>query len=334
MSGTFSCDVLVVGAGIAGLMAAHRLEAAGKTVVVVDREERVGGRIITEHVAGGWADTGAQFFTVRDPEFAEFVAEWLAEGLVFEWSTGWSGGSLLPPAQDAYPRYAAREGLTAVPRHLAQNLTIHKAVNIESIMPVAGGWIAVSDSGVAYQCQALVLTPPVPLSLALLASGNTTLAAADQMALEAIQYAPCITAVCHIAGTVDLPEPGALQRPDHAISWIADNRRKGTSPDVCLVSLHVNPTYSQLWWLSPEAELVGALRRELRPFLTTTSTIQQITLHRWPHALPISLHPHKTLLAAGLPPLAFAGDAFDGPRVEGAALSGLDAAQAILETMG
>lgn len=318
---------------MAGLMAANRLETAGKTVVVVDREERVGGRIVTEHVAGGWADAGAQFFTVRDPEFGRFVAEWLAEGLIFEWSTGWSDGSLLAPASDSFPRYAAYEGLTAVPRYLAQNLTIHKAVNIEAVMPAVDGWLAVADSGVAYQCQALILTPPVPLMLALLAAGQVSLAAADQAALAAITYAPCITAVCHINGAINLPEPGALQRPDHAISWIADNRRKGTSPLVCLVSLHVNPTYSRLWWLSPDVELAGALRRELRPFLAANATVDEITFHRWPYALPTVLHPERTLLAASLPPLAFAGDAFSGPRVEGAALSGLAAANAILEAV-
>ncbi len=334
MSGTFSCDVLIVGAGIAGLMAAHRLEAAGKMVVVVDREERVGGRMITEHVAGGWADTGAQFFTVRDPEFGRFVAEWLAEGLIFEWSTGWSDGSLLPPADDAHPRYAAYEGLTAVPRRLAQNLTIHKAVNIETVMPAVAGWLAVADSGAAYQCQALILTPPAPLSLALLAAEQVALAAADQAALAAITYAPCLTAVCHINGAINLPEPGALQRPDHPISWIADNQRKGTSPRVCLVSVHVNPTYSRLWWLSPDVELAGALRRELQPFLAANATVNEITIHRWLHAVPTTLHPERTLLAADLPPLAFAGDAFSGPRVEGAALSGLAAAEAILEVIG
>ncbi len=334
MSGTYSCDVLVVGAGMAGLMAAHRLGEAGKLVVVVDREERVGGRIVTEHVAGGWADTGAQFFTVRTPEFDRFVAQWLAEELVFVWSTGWSDGSLSSLSSDSYPRYAAREGLTAVPRHLAQNLTIHKAVNIESATPVAGGWLVVSDAGAAYQCQALVLTPPAPLSLALLAAGKLELAAADRESLAAITYAPCITAVCHIEGAINLPEPGVLQRPEHPISWIADNQRKGISPGAQLISLHVNPTYSRLWWLSPDVELAGAVRRELRPFLAETSAIKEIMFHRWPHALPTTLHPHQTLLAANVPPLAFAGDAFAGPRVEGAALSGLAAAEAILTVIG
>jgi predicted NAD/FAD-dependent oxidoreductase len=334
MSGSFGCDVLVVGAGMAGLMAAQQLQSAGKTVLVVDREERVGGRMLTEYLAGGWADTGAQFFTVREPRFGRFVENWLAQGLVFEWSTGWPDGSLLSPVDDSFTRYAAVDGMNAIPRYLAQDLTVHKAVRIQSVRVAEGRWTAVTESGVAYHSHALILTPPVPISLALLAMGQVFLVEADQAALSAIAYAPGLTAVCHIDGMINLPEPGAVQRSNLPVSWIADNRRKGISPHVCLVSVHINPTFSRLWWLSPDAELEGALRRELRPFLAEQSVIKEIAIHRWPYALPTTLHPERTLLAANLPPLAFAGDAFHGPRVEGAALSGLAAAEVIERAIG
>ncbi|HUR94452.1 MAG TPA: NAD(P)/FAD-dependent oxidoreductase [Gemmatimonadales bacterium] len=44
-----SSDVLVLGAGMAGLAAAERLAAAGQRVVVLEARERVGGRIRTVH---------------------------------------------------------------------------------------------------------------------------------------------------------------------------------------------------------------------------------------------------------------------------------------------
>jgi len=311
-------------------MAAQHLESSGQNVIVVDREERVGGRMITEHFQGGWADTGAQFFTVREPQFGHFVEEWQEAGLVFEWSTGWSHHSFLPAESDQFSRFAAYGGLNAIPRHLAQDLVVHKAVTIQAVMVADGGWTAVATSGTIYESRAIILALPVPQALAVLAAGQVALAAADQAALNAISYAPCITAVCHVEGSVNLPEPGVIQRPDHPIRWIADNQRKGISPETCLLSVHIHPTYSQLWWQSPDGELEGAMRRELRPFLAANATVHEIFIHRWTYALPTTLHSERTLLAAGLPPLAFAGDAFNGPRVEGAALSGIAAAEAVL----
>lgn len=46
-------DVCVVGAGYAGLMAARRLHAAGRSVVVLEARDRIGGRIWTEAREGG-----------------------------------------------------------------------------------------------------------------------------------------------------------------------------------------------------------------------------------------------------------------------------------------
>ncbi|GAC1429955.1 MAG: hypothetical protein NVSMB68_02170 [Thermoanaerobaculia bacterium] len=44
-------DVVVIGAGAAGLSAARELSGAGHRVCVVEARERVGGRIHTLHVA-------------------------------------------------------------------------------------------------------------------------------------------------------------------------------------------------------------------------------------------------------------------------------------------
>src|SRR5215831_11306348 len=48
-----SADVLVVGAGLAGLVAARELRAAGRSVLVLEARDRVGGRIVNQDIGDG-----------------------------------------------------------------------------------------------------------------------------------------------------------------------------------------------------------------------------------------------------------------------------------------
>ncbi|MDQ3182522.1 MAG: FAD-dependent oxidoreductase, partial [Actinomycetota bacterium] len=59
--GTETVDAVVVGAGLAGLTAARELDAAGASVVVIEAQDRVGGRTKAGRVAGTTVEMGGQW---------------------------------------------------------------------------------------------------------------------------------------------------------------------------------------------------------------------------------------------------------------------------------
>ena len=69
-------DVIVVGAGLAGLEAARKLHAAGKSVLVMEAQKRVGGRTLSEDIGGGEvADLGGTFIGPTQDHIAAVVKE-------------------------------------------------------------------------------------------------------------------------------------------------------------------------------------------------------------------------------------------------------------------
>jgi monoamine oxidase len=54
-------DVIIVGAGLSGLIAARDVLTAGREPLILEADQRVGGRILTEDVEGVPLELGAQW---------------------------------------------------------------------------------------------------------------------------------------------------------------------------------------------------------------------------------------------------------------------------------
>jgi len=69
-------DVVIVGAGLAGLTAARALERAGRSCLVLEARDRVGGRTLSHRLpAGDIIDLGAQWIGPGQDRIAALVAE-------------------------------------------------------------------------------------------------------------------------------------------------------------------------------------------------------------------------------------------------------------------
>lgn len=70
---TTRCDVVVVGAGLAGLSAARELSIHGANVCVLEAADRVGGRVQSDAVDGFTLDRGFQLYNPSYPEAARVL---------------------------------------------------------------------------------------------------------------------------------------------------------------------------------------------------------------------------------------------------------------------
>ncbi|MCY3832968.1 MAG: FAD-dependent oxidoreductase [Chloroflexi bacterium] len=325
-----AADVLILGAGISGLMAANVLLERGLSVQLIDKGRGVGGRLATRRVgASGLVDHGAQFFTVRTDALQVYVDRWRAEDLVYVWGTGWSDGSLKRTAGDGHPRYVVRGGMNQLAQRLARDAPVKIDRLVTAVRKTDAGWTLTDSEGEIYVGAGLIMTPPAPESLALLSASGLLLSAKDEAALRRIRFGPCVCGIHVINGDVDLPEPGALQNFQNDVYWLADNRAKGIS-EATIVTSHANPKFSRQHWDAPEADIVEALESAVRPYLKEGAIIEQTQLKKWRYSVPLTTHAQEYLQAKELPPLIFAGDAFGGRgRVEGAFLSGLAAGEAM-----
>ena len=94
-------EVLVIGAGMAGLTAARRLAEAGISVTVLEARSRVGGRILTQRIGDQTIELGAEFIHGRPPELWALFAETGLETYERDGTQAcFTNGSLQPCHQD------------------------------------------------------------------------------------------------------------------------------------------------------------------------------------------------------------------------------------------
>jgi predicted NAD/FAD-dependent oxidoreductase len=132
-------------------------------------------------------------------------------------------------------------------------------------------------------------------------------------------------------GSTGVPEPGGMQIKGEPLDWIGDNWRKGIS-EAPAVTVHAGPEWSRSHFEDDETEITVSmislagkrLDTDLVPSVVVTS------LARWRYSWVTEIHPEPCLITSPSPPLLFCGDAFGQPKVEGAALSGLAAADLLL----
>ena len=314
-------DVLVIGAGMAGLTAAADLQRAGCRVLVLEKGRGVGGRLASRRIGEAAVDHGAQFITARTPRFAALLEDGRRAGAVEEWYRSAGGGP------DAHVRWRGHPAMSAVAKYLARGIEARLEARVVALRASRHHWSAETETGAVYSAGAVVLTPPVPQSLAILKAGAVALEPETRARLEGIEYERCLAVMAVLAGPSRLAAPGGLAPGDGPLAWIADNQLKGISAEPA-VTIHATHAFSLEHWERDRQDSGRRLLDAASGWLG--ADVRMLQVHGWLYSKPLHVDEHRCAMVGHGPPLVLAGDAFAGPRVEGAALSGWAAAEAVL----
>lgn len=256
------------------------------------------------------------------------LVEWETGGLVREWCQGFPADTG-PRLCDGHVRYKVVGGMTALAKHLARGLDIRRGNRVVELVSEGSRWRALSETGETVEGDALILTPPIPQVLELLDSSGCKISEPVRKFLAGVTYDPCITVMALLSQPSGLPDPGAVRFSDGPLAFLADNHVKGISARVGCVTIQSGAEFARGYWDSDENVVIRALLGFASKWIDPKQ-VQEAQVKRWRYSTPLDLYAEPCLVAGQNPPLILAGDAFGGPRVEGAALSGLSAAAALL----
>jgi renalase len=318
-------NIVVVGAGIAGINCARGLVEQGHSVIVVDKGRSPGGRMATRRDGEATFDHGAQFFTVRSNIFRDQVQDWRERGLVHEW---FRSEVIDGDDSTAHPRYVAAAGMNTLVKDLARDLDVRCSVTVSSVVPYGAGWtLHTLDSG-SFDCDAVVISSPIPQTLQLLSHSNVVI---PEQIQQCVYDSTVVLLVVLDKTSSALPKHGCTQNPDGVFSFIADNESKGVSR-VPALTFHANARWSAQHFEESDELLHEQLLSAARSWCGD-ARIMSSQVKKWRYATPHSawsndcwVNEQGTLVLAGD---AFHTDSTQHAKIESAYLSGYAAVRAL-----
>jgi renalase len=233
-------SVAVVGAGISGVTAARVLQDGGLHVVVLDRGQRIGGRMAVRTLRGTGlpydgrpVDVGAAFVTADDPAFLEVVAAWLDAGLARTWTDTFhvAGAEGITGTTSGPMRYGTPGGLRSLVEDLAVDLTtlVHPR-GVDGVEPVDDGVLVDGE-----RFDAVVLAMPDPQARDVLPDDH-----ALQEQLAEVAWLPVLSLTAAYSARRWRDDLDAVFVNDlDALAFVADDgRRRGDGAPVLVAHAH------------------------------------------------------------------------------------------------
>jgi predicted NAD/FAD-dependent oxidoreductase len=306
-------DLLVLGSGIAGLAAARLAQNDGKSVLVIDKGRRLGGRVSTRRQDGFVFNHGAQFVTAKGTEFADLLDMAKAAGNIKDWQVN-----------DDKIVQIGTPTMRDLPKFMATELMIRQQTEITKITH-CGGHIGFFDKDdlIATGRQAII-TAPAAQTGKLLADIYPELAATA----GPVSYDPCWTTMLGLEDDHGLCTTPLRDEAAGIALGVPEMTRSNQQSGLGAPALTIQATgqWSQQH-LQDSPQMVIEILCQIWQNLTgkPLNNISTASAHRWLYAKVTTAAPRDAPRLSNDGKLAIAGDWLSGPRVEQAFDSGQQA---------
>jgi predicted NAD/FAD-dependent oxidoreductase len=283
-------DILVIGAGVAGLACASGLAAAGRRVQVLDKSRGVGGRCATRRIEGQAVDHGTAFLHGSHPEFLEAVESAGGPDLIEGWprQIRGSGRPCQPRALGGRERrWGFATGVSGFAKYLCADLDVVLETRVVSIERRDGAFRVEGERGETREAASLVLALPGPQALDLLTTldGQAENLAALSHLLASASTARCLTLIARFPATEAPDWEIVYPEGSRVLQMISHDSSKRRKPSRTILVLQALPCWSRERWTASEESWTGAMLAEAGRLIGDWATTpEDFQAHRWRYA--------------------------------------------------
>lgn len=330
-----SRQAVVVGGGLAGLVAARELHAAGIGVTLVERHSLFGGRFrrVEQNVPEPGpvafdpfpAVFGPATYTAENSDAPHDLPPLSLRGALFPNENDGSVSHVpvrrsalngCPPAAFSPMPFGGMKAITdrLLPRECDEGYQLLSDAEVDALTPSGQGWRVEfrkpDRTRHTVQADAVLLTQPAPDILALLGGSKVDIEKPARDELTRLAYDPIMSVVAAFNASPGLYPMGILTPCQPPLAALLDNFTTGTSARGPAVTATIDASWVARYFNAPDANVLGDILPQIAAWAGAPAVWSAV--YRRKHGTPRHRIRTPFIEALDVPLLVVTGDTFAG----------------------